>query len=198
MTPTDEVRTHVSRKAREQAIHIVENPDSYIFIDFETTGLNGYIVQVGLFARGLEYQVAVNPLVPIEEQASAINGFTDDYVVDLDPLIEHIEYIGNICAHRTLIAYNAPFERKILSNEIDREGWESSMGVVHGLLTQPWLDLAVLYAEWVGTYKENGTLKYWKLNGDHSALGDCVAMRDLVRYIAVMNTPSLYTPGAQS
>ena len=186
-----------SNKARRAAQTIHENPANHMYIDFETTGLDGFIVQVGMITQGLLWQATVNPGVPVEQGAFDVHGLPDEYLSDMEGLQRYIEQMADLSGRLTFVAYRASFEQKILSNEADRAGWESATGqAIQAMLDHPWIDLAQVYAEWMAVYRDDGTLKYWKLHGDHSALGDCFAMIELVEHIATTEEPTLYTPDA--
>lgn len=193
-TDADMIR---SKKARRAAQTIHENPANHMYIDFETTGLDGFIVQVGMVTHGFLWQATIDPCVPVEQGAFDVHGLPDEYLSDMENLPRYIEQMADFSEFLTFVAYRASFERKILSNEADRAGWESDTGrAIQSMLNQPWIDLAQVYAEWMAVYKDDGSLKYWKLNGDHSALGDCLAMIELAEHIATTEEPTLYTPDA--
>lgn len=95
--------------------------DHIVVIDFETTGVgpNARPVEVAWihvdhdlneFARANSF---VNPGIPIEPEASAVNGITDDMVAT-SPTLDHFvrSKQGDPFAdgHTLVVAHNAPFD----------------------------------------------------------------------------------------
>lgn len=59
--------------------------ENILFIDLETTGINlthSRICQVGVLYKGKEYNLLVNPQIPIPDDASRIHGIRDEDVVN--------------------------------------------------------------------------------------------------------------------
>lgn len=106
-------------------------------LDTETTGLHAGedgIVSAALVLRdpalGVDGDISatwlVDPHVPISPGASAVNGFTDDYVAEhgVEPA-GALERIASLIAlaqsrHVPLLAYNAPFDVGMLAGDLRR------------------------------------------------------------------------------
>lgn len=109
-----------------------------LILDFETTGLHGAdIVQIGAvdMAGATAYDTLVKPAMPISAGAMGVHGITHEMVADA-PIFEslYIE-LSVLLAGRTVVAYNAPFDKGILLGVCHRrnlpvpriKGWECAM-----------------------------------------------------------------------
>lgn len=95
--------------------------DQIVIVDFETTGVgpNARPVEVAWIQVDHDLNETaragslVNPGIPIEPEASAVNGITDDMVAT-SPTLEHFlrSIQGDPFAHghTLVIAHNAPFD----------------------------------------------------------------------------------------
>lgn len=109
-----------------------------LILDFETTGLHGSdIVQIGAvdMKGNTVYETLVKPAMPISVGAMGVHGITHEMVADA-PTFEtlYIE-LSLLLAGRTVVAYNAPFDKGILLGVCHRrnlpvpriKGWECAM-----------------------------------------------------------------------
>lgn len=148
---------------------LASNP---LFLDFETHTLGGYAVELAIvdIAGNVLFEQRINPLVPIEEDATCVHGITDDDVKNAPPFAHYHEQLRALLKGRVVVAYNARFDRGVLRAELARMGvtqiklkWECAM-------------------ELLMTYR--GSKYPEKLGGNHSARGDCLRTLELVRAIA--------------
>ena len=101
-----------------------------IVLDTETTGLNpleGHrIVEIGALEMinqvptGQTYHVYINPERPIDPDAMAVHGITDERVAG-EPVFAHfvdgfLDFIG----HDVLVIHNAPFDMSFINAELER------------------------------------------------------------------------------
>jgi DNA polymerase-3 subunit epsilon len=113
------------REARKQAAEILADRNTVV-LDTETTGLhNAYICDIAIIGRGTSgHQVLLNtllnPKVRIPDDAARIHGITNKAVVSAPTFADIWPTLEPILRNRRVVAYNAPFDLRVLSNEIDR------------------------------------------------------------------------------
>jgi DNA polymerase-3 subunit epsilon len=109
-----------------------------LILDFETTGLHGAdIVQIGIVDMNgnTTYETLVKPAMSIPSDATRVHGITNT-MVENAPTFEtlYIE-LSVLLAGRTVIAYNADFDKGILNGVCKRrslplpriKSWECAM-----------------------------------------------------------------------
>ena len=109
-----------------------------LILDFETTGLHGAdIVQIGILDMNGDsaYETLVKPSITIPSDAIRVHGITNEMVAD-SPTFEslYIE-LSVVLAGRTIVAYNADFDKGILMGVCKRrtlpppriKAWECAM-----------------------------------------------------------------------
>lgn len=159
---------------------LASNP---LFLDTETTGLDGYIVQISICnSNGVAVlNTLVNPLVPIEPAATAVHHITQDMVETAATFREVSAYLEKLLPGRTVAVYNLPFDYKVLTREWERE-YTPTKAALYGAV---WDDIMLPYAAFVGEPGKYSGYKWQKLpSGDHSALGDCRAALAIVNEMA--------------
>lgn len=149
-------------------------PD-YTVVDVETTGFNyrtDRIIQFGA-VKVRNHQIVdtlsflVNPGIPIPDEASKVNGITNEMVEGLPSFTEHIDEVLTFIGSDTLLAHNAPFDKGFIEYQLGET------------LPNRWLD-TLSYAKEYYPYSLNyklGTL-YKDLvqkepENAHDALADC-------------------------
>ena len=135
--PAQQWRQSVSARAREWL-------ESGLVLDLETTGLqkDDEVCEITILdAIGTPLlNTLVRPTRPIPEDATAIHHITDAMVADAPSWPEVAPIYENIITGRTVITYNAAFDRRLLAQTYQRYG-----------LTPPRLVTRCameLYAEW--------------------------------------------------
>lgn len=110
----------------------------FIAFDLETTGTVpavDQIVEIGAvrFVNGVAdatFSTLVNPRQSIPPGASAVNGITDDMVLD-KPFIETLlDPFAEFCADLPMVAHNAPFDAQFLISVIKKYETSSPKGVI--------------------------------------------------------------------
>lgn len=110
------VKLQMAERARA---YLEENA---IIIDTETTGLDSdaEIVEIAICdARGLlEFSALVKPTKPIPPEASNVHGITDEAVALARPWPQVQNIINAICFGRTVLAYNAGFDQRMVKQSM--------------------------------------------------------------------------------
>ena len=130
---------HLSKDTEKNISQLKER---FIAIDTETTGLSATtdrIVSIGavIYENGKqvhEFYSLVNPERHISEEASRVNGITDDMVKDApsehDVCRQLLEFCGDAVFGRTLfIAYNAKFDAKFIKEAMNRNGFAGNIRI---------------------------------------------------------------------
>lgn len=124
--------------------------DDCVVLDTETTGVGNddEVCEITIIdASGTPLlNTLVRPTKPIPAEATGIHRITDEMVASAPTWPEVAEQYGAIVAGRTVVAYNASFDRRLLSQTYQQHG-----------LTAPELTTAcamLLYAEWHGEWVE--------------------------------------------
>ena len=149
----------------------------FVSFDLETTGTLSHmdhIVEIGAvrFANGQAketYQQLVSIEMPIPEQASAVNGITDDMLKGQPSIDEVLPAFSEFCAESLLVAHNAPFDFQFLLRAIE----EHRAPVPRGLVLDT-CQLARKSFPGLANYKLSTLCSYLKIaeNGFHRAEAD--------------------------
>lgn len=176
----------------DEAIDVAQQicRQSFVIFDTETTGLHqAEIVQAAVIDQdgAVLFDSLVRPEHPnqlLERGddgvcAADIHGLTPDQLVDAPPFPAIYPALHDALAGRTVIIYNADFDRGVLQSNCD----------AHNLPMpemKEWVCAMKLYARYYGEWS-----RYWRdfrwqrlPGGDHSALGDCRATLALVKNLA--------------
>ena len=165
-------RNNAILKARE----IFSNKDKYIIIDTETSGIGNCAEVVEICAISLEGKVLIesffNPKGIISPEAIDIHGLTREILqqkgaVTWDACASEI---SQLFADKIIIAYNASFDKKMIGQTAALYGFDSPIEETFCIMR-----LRQLYS---------GSQNTEKLNGDHTAKGDCLRTLDLLNEIA--------------
>jgi DNA polymerase III subunit epsilon len=168
---------------------MVADPDRYAILDCETTSLDGEIIDlaiVSLDGKAL-FNELLRPTVPIEEGAMAVHEITEAMVATVRTFKEAWPDILVVVEGKTIIAYNATFDR----------GRFEHTARVHGI-TLPileWQCMMLRYAEFWGMPGRYGGFRWQKLkdaclqqgipfNQAHRALSDAHAVVKLIQKLA--------------
>ncbi|MCS6134014.1 3'-5' exonuclease [Shewanella baltica] len=174
--------------------------DDCVVFDTETTGLGDTdeIVEIALInSRG---EVLLNSLVQpcksIPAEATAIHGITNEMVANAPRISELLHQINTIISGKTLIAYNADFDVRLLTQSVMMCGFNDSDIALHTVK----LGCAMkTYAKWYGRVdQQKGEYQWHKLSNAafvckatlpegmqaHRALADCLMTLDVIRYMS--------------
>lgn len=151
-----------------------------IILDTETTGLYPCeIVQIAII--DLSGKTLLNTLVKptrkIEARAAAIHGITENTVSNAPTFKDIYEQVKSVINKKTVLIYNADFDGSVLDLCCE----------VYGLSKFEYSEFCVmyLYSEFVGEWNDYHQSNKWQKlpGGDHTALGDCLATLEVIKYI---------------
>lgn len=172
---------HDKRDAIEQAKQIVNNPDNYVILDTETTGLyNCEIVQIGIIdlAGNTLLDTLVKPTCIISEGSTAIHGITAADVANALTFKPVRDLIELMTRSKIVIIYNDTFDNEVLRhcckvNHLNYLEYESICAME-------------LYSNFVGEmHPYFNNYRWQKLpGGDHTAIGDCKATLSVIKSMA--------------
>ena len=171
------VRVVDKHSASLWAWECLQDPDTLI-LDTETTGLgsDAEIVQIAII--NLRGDVLIDTLVKpsgiIPDEASAIHGITLK-TVEREPTFDQIaEQVRALLGRKMCLIYNTNYDVRLLQQSADAVG-------ISTFKTQFARFQCVMlpYSAWVGEPgRSRGEYRWQRLpGGDHSALGDCRAVR---------------------
>lgn len=162
--------------AIKQAKEIFKNKDKYIIVDTETSGIGNCAEVLEMCAISLDGEVLIeyffNPKGIIAPEAIAIHGLTSEILqqkgaVTWDTCASEIV---QFFAGKTILAYNASFDKKMIDQTAALYGFESPI--------EETVCIMRLRQQFAGTQNTE------KLEGDHTALGDCKKTLNLLNEIA--------------
>lgn len=110
----------------------------FIAFDLETTGfLPGVdrIVEIGAvrFVNGevdAIFSTLVDPMIPMPEAASKVNGITDEMLKGKPKIEDLLEAFADFCAADFLVAHNAAFDTQFLVKDIEKFELKAPSGVI--------------------------------------------------------------------
>jgi DNA polymerase-3 subunit epsilon len=187
---------HLRDRAIAQAQDIIRQT-SYIVLDFETTAANPHqarIVQIGAVdSYGVPvFNQLIDPEIPMPAGASAVNGITDETLIGAPRLADIMPRLERTLSGEHIIAYNAEYERKVLTAELRRVLGD----VPQWFASIQWHCAMLLYADYYGDWNDYfGNCRWHKLtvaceqlgissDGAHDALADVRMTRDLLLKMA--------------
>jgi DNA polymerase-3 subunit epsilon len=157
------------------------DPDT-IIIDTETTGLKApdivSFAAITIDGRPL-FNQRIRPALPIEAGAFAVHGHTLDSLADFPTWPVWYSVYFNALFDKPVVSYNVLF---------DSRAWHTACRCWDLPETLPgrWSCAMHQYAAWFGDWQpQRRAYKYQPLpGGDHTALGDCYAVLNLIRLMA--------------
>lgn len=161
-----------------------------VFIDTETTGLDGTAEIVDIAVVGVDGRVLLDTLVrpsrPIPFGASRIHGIYDRDVAHAPSWCDIYDLVMPLLVDRPVVVFNAEYDRRIIQqccsqfrlNQIDgADGWHCAMKRHAEYVGEP--------GRWGRGYRwhklENAARAFGVAPGGHRALGDAEACRQVVR-----------------
>jgi DNA polymerase-3 subunit epsilon len=176
-------------KAISDARWILINP--YCVLDTETTGLNNaQACQIAYVkSDGTQYKSLVKPTIPIEKEATAVHGISNEDVENAPDITEIQRFLP---LYNLFVAYNAPFDLKVLQQSF----------LAHGLVYNDdynnVYDAMQIYSAYKGDWDDyRGNYKWYKLGVAceqcgitmdlelHDAISDVIMIERLIKYIAL-------------
>lgn len=187
-------------RLREWAQEQLANPQ-VVILDTETTGLGftDEICQIAVIAAStgeVLLDTLIRPSKPPEAGAVAIHGLTMERLADAPRLYEVAAQLRDVLHGKRVLIYNADFDLRLIHQSMLQSGMD---GQLAWFRATSYADVMHSYSEWVGDWSDyHGNYRWQKLpGGDHTALGDCRATRDVLRLMAgIRDVPitALITP----
>lgn len=186
--------THIQR-ARQQAAHWAHKllAGEFVIFDGETTGLDPHdeFVQVGVVDHTgtVLVDALIRPQAPIHPKAQSVHGFSADDLADAPLFTEVYPALYNALHNRTVIAYNADFDNRILFQACRRydlrdvmvAGWQCAMKRYAGYLGR-WNPRYNAF-RWV-SLTEACRIEGVTVSDAHTAAGDCLMTLELLKIMA--------------
>ena len=168
---------------------------NFVSFDLETTGTLSHldhIVEIGAvrFKEGKvedSFQQLVSIDIPIPEQASKVNGITDDMLKDQPSIQEVLPNFADFCGSGLMVAHNAPFDFQFLLRAVEDHHALAPRGFV--------LDTCQLARKTfpgLANYKLSTLCDYLKItaNGFHRAESDALSCGHLFLHVLQKNSLS--------
>ena len=163
--------------AREQLTQ-----DDWTILDTETTGLyDAQIVEIAIIDRTGQtlLDTLIEPTIPIPPETTAIHGITDAMVATAPTFSEVYPRIDAALKDKRVLIYNSAFDIKILNYCCRLHDLPSLMLTKRSDCLMEWV------AQWAGNWSYyHKDYRYVPLNGNHRALGDCLAAFELIKLMA--------------
>ena len=172
------------RDAISWARRVLKSKRKFVILDTETTGLGtrDEIIQLAVIDLNgtvlFDKKIKPTSKKTISQEASKIHGITIKDLEDCPTFKELKKALKKAIRRKTIITYNAEFDKKMYSRTYQLAG---------GFLPKGNWDCAMLeYAKYVGEWNDYyNDYKWQKLEGgDHTAVGDCLATLELIRSMA--------------
>lgn len=150
-----------------------------VILDVETTDLDGSICQIAVIdTKGqVLINTLVNPLRPCSPYATAVHGLADADLVDAPTWAQIWPAVRDAVNGRTVLAYNAPFDRGRVLADCARAGLSP------GPLADPARWWCVMRAR-----ARADAAPFTALGGTHDALGDVQATLDVLHRLTARHT----------
>lgn len=170
------------------------------YLDTETTGLNGQVIEVALVDREgtVHFHSRVQPTVPVEPDALAVHGLSDADLADAPSWREVAVQLQPVLAGRRIVAFNADFDRARLKTSDEAYGLTPAGEPIR------WRCAMEAYAPLHGDWSDyHGDWRWTSLRGAclqmgvppeavvHGALGGAQALARLVAAVAQRDWPAL-------
>lgn len=157
-----------------------------VILDTETTGLGelDQVVQVAVLGMNEEVVLNLNvrPTVEITPGALAVHGLSKDTLASSPTFDLIFHELQKALDGKTVIIYNAPFDTRMLK----QSSAPYSLPEIETTFVCAMKKYSAFFGQWSDYYDE---FRWQKLpGGDHSALGDCMAVLKLLRSMAAAKT----------
>lgn len=176
----------VTDRAITAARKLVARHD-WVVLDTETTGLDGYVVQIAVINDDGQVllDTLVNPLAPVEAGARAVHGISDEQLAGAPTFADVLPQLRAAVRGRRVVVYNAAFDLGILRADLSRLG-EPLEEEGQALGAARWVCAMDIYSRYCAEWSDYHRDWRWQRlpGGDHTALGDCRATERLLREMA--------------
>jgi DNA polymerase III epsilon subunit-like protein len=166
----------------------MRQPGAAVILDTETTDFHGYVLEVAVIdaATGATLlDTLVNPACPLADDARRVHGITDEQLDGAPQLAQVWPQLLEVTAGRTVIAYNADFDRDTIVRHARRDG----LRLRHLGRKRRWSCLMNRRSDWLMTHN------WLPLSGaGHRAQADCVAALQVLTAMAARAAPAGASP----
>jgi len=162
----------------------VNEPQEYVVVDVETTGLSpedDSIIEIGAvkIVGGIEqdrFQTYVNPGMKLPDSAVRLTGITDKDLAKAPSFADVAEDYMDFVGFLPLVMHNAKFDVAFLDAAIEELGYELLDNEVIDTLDMARKRLPTLPSHRLGDLRDTLNLENRR---EHRALDDCMTTRDL-------------------
>jgi DNA polymerase III subunit epsilon len=185
--------------ARDRAIlwsrDMLAHPEEWVILDTETTGLDSgdEVIQISLMnsAGDVLLDELVNPISEISEGAYEVHGISMEMLAGKPSIAVLAPRLAELLpGGMKIVAYNADFDCRLLWQSLSRneaKGFDP--------FGYTWHDVMVVYAKFYGEWDDyHKDFRWQRLQGDHTAAGDCRATLALIRTMAAAELSSEKKP----
>lgn len=180
---------------------ILENKNNYLILDTETTGLGEKDVIIQLAIIDLDGNTLIDTFVKptkrksVPRDATAIHGIKYKDLIDAPTFVDVLHDISPFLnSNKKFLIYNFKFDARLINQTIAEDVIREVFNLRGNCIMQT-------YAEFTGNWNPiSKEYRFQKLPGsNHSALGDCQATLQLIKFIAQQELsiiPENYVPTA--
>jgi len=187
----DDFLASARNEAALWASNLLQRSD-VLFVDFESTSLDGYAVELGILDLGgnVILDTLINPLARIEEGAEAIHGISQAKVASAPTFATLVDRLAFLLHDKIVVAYNSDFDSGLMHREIVRHFGEN-LRALEWCRKIRWDDAMEPYSAYVGDWSEyHGDFRWQRLGGGHRALGDCRVLLETLQRMAASLRPA--------
>lgn len=204
------IHTSSIQRARADAVtwanYVLQNPESLVILDTETTGFSksAQVIQVGVVdgaGNVLIDNALILPTVDIDPEAEKVHRITHAKLVQEGTGFYNVfPILQKAIAGKILVVYNLDFDLRLIKQTALAHGMDLSYLVSSAELSSMSNDVLLRtrlfflgmycamqkYAEWFGEFNQkSGKFRPHPLpGGDHTAVGDCLAVLKLIKRMA--------------
>lgn len=179
-------------KIKNQCIEWLGNPDKYIILDTETTGLEDTdeVVEICLIDTSgkILFESLIKPTQEIPNGAIRIHGITDKMVEAAPKWNEVWDEIKSIMIDKTLLIFNSGFDISMIMQTCQKYDIKTAQyNIDDSIKAKCLMNIYSNYVEssrWIGLQ----AACHWEgveITQDHRAKGDCLMVLELIRKISV-------------
>ncbi len=161
---------------------LIKHRTDWVVLDTETTGLydDDQIIDIAIISRHGSTMVdtLIKPTCPISSGAARVHKITEEMLENAPSFVEVYEEIKRAIEGKTVIIYNAEFDKKKLDYMCELY----NLPKIEYQTECAMLNYAEYYGEWSDYW---GNYKWQKLKGGkHRAKSDCIACWNLINKMA--------------
>lgn len=164
---------------------VLNNPDKYLILDTETTGIGRRDVIVQLAVIKIDGTPVIDTLIrpsqrkTISKEATNVHGITMRMLKGEPTLLDIAKEFADAVKGKVVITYNAEFDEDMLFQTMIQDEFQKRIEFKMNCAMKH-------YSAFVGVFSEyHRDFKFQKLpGGDHTASGDCLATLEIIKLMA--------------